>query len=237
MTGTAVPTLEIETRPGGRPKGTLASTTYATLRREIIAAELTPGTRLKIRTLCERLNVGLSPVREALNRLAAEGLVKQWDQHGFTVAPLTEEDLLDVTTTRCWLNEIGLRQSIAKGDAAWEEDVLVSCHRLTHLPRLVDEDAAYRTREWSAAHVAFHHSLICASGSSRLTKLCDELFDVAERYRHVARRYGRTRNAREEHRDIAEAAIARDSELAVRLLTEHFWRTTELGREALRHIS
>lgn len=219
-------------------KATLASSTYKALRREIITAELAPGARLKIRPLSERFNVGLSPVREALNRLSAEGLVKQWDQHGFTVAPLTEADLLDVTTTRCWFNEIGLRQSIAKGDAGWEESVLVSYHRLTRTPRFVDDDddPAIRTHEWSAAHMAFHHTLICASGSMRLTQLCDDLFDVAERYRHVARRYRRTRNATNEHKAIADEAIARNADEAVRLLNEHFWKTTELGCEALRQL-
>ncbi|MEJ8569942.1 GntR family transcriptional regulator [Microbaculum marinum] len=229
-------TLDTKSEGALRPKGTLATSTFATLRHEIIAGEIAPGARLKIRSLCDRLNVGISPVREALNRLTAEGLVKQWDQHGFTVAPLTEEDLVDVTTTRCWLNEIGLRKSIANGDAEWEEDVLLACHRLTHLPRLVKDDAAYRTREWSAAHMAFHHALVRASGSSRLTKFCDDLFDVAERYRHVSRRHGRTRNAADEHKAIADAAISRDADLAVRLLTEHYWRTTELGREALRQM-
>src|SRR5271155_5629741 len=85
--------------------GTLASSAYGRLRQEIITGDQVPGSRLHIKQLCDRLGIGLSPMREALNRLSAEGLVRQFDQRGFRVAPLNVEDLRDLTRMRCWLNE------------------------------------------------------------------------------------------------------------------------------------
>lgn len=217
-------------------KGTLASAAYYRLREEIITAELAPGSKLKIRNLCDRFEVGLSPIREALSRLATEGLVRQFDQRGFTVAPLTESDLTELTMARCWLNEIGLRQSIEKGGAQWEEQVVLSFHRLSRAKRLINDNPADRSAEWSAAHMEFHQALISASGSRWLTNICAQLFEAAERYRHVARRYGRSRNAINEHKQLMEAAINRKADEAVEVLKRHFWKTTEMGRKALSEL-
>ena len=217
-------------------KGTLASAAYSRLRQEIITAELPPGHKLKIRNLCDRFEVGLSPIREALSRLATEGLVRQFDQRGFTVAPLTESDLVELTMARCWLNEIGLRQSIEKGGAQWEEQIVLSYHRLSRAKRLINANPADRSVEWSTAHMDFHQALISASGSRWLTNICAQLFEAAERYRHVARRYGRSRNAINEHKQLMEAAIDRKPDEAVEVMKRHFWKTTEMGRKALSEL-
>src|SRR4029079_1707204 len=64
-------------------KETLASRVYDQLRQDIISVAVEPGEKLHIRSLCERFDVGLSPVREALSRLSSEGLVAQSDHRGF----------------------------------------------------------------------------------------------------------------------------------------------------------
>ncbi|XSC47418.1 GntR family transcriptional regulator [Bradyrhizobium sp. RDT10] len=78
-------------------KETLASHVYDRLRQDIISVAIEPGEKLHIRSLCERFDVGLSPMREALSRLSSEGLVAQSDHRGFAVAPMGEEDLVDIT--------------------------------------------------------------------------------------------------------------------------------------------
>jgi len=93
-------------------KETLASLVYDRLRQDIISVAIEPGEKLHIRSLCERFEVGLSPMREALSRLSSEGLVAQSDHRGFAVAPMDEEDLVDITRARCWLNELAIRKSI-----------------------------------------------------------------------------------------------------------------------------
>jgi len=215
-------------------KETLASFVYDRLRKEIISVAVPPGEKLHIRSLCERFEVGLSPVREALSRLSTEGLVAQNDHRGFTVAPISEADLADLTRARSWLNEIAIRKSIARGDAAWEETVVLSYHRLFRTPRFAPGVETERSEAWEIAHRNFHSSLISASGSDRLTHYCEQLFDSAERYRHVGRKAGVKGNRDKEHRQLMEAVVARDAETAARVITRHFERTAELVREVLR---
>lgn len=221
--------------PKSRRAGeTLASATYGSLRRDIIAGALSPGSQLRIRQLCERYGVGFSPIREALNRLSRDGLARQTDLCGFTVAPLSKAELEEITVTRCWLNELGLRQSIARGDTAWEERVVLAYHRLARVA--VDApglDPARSAEMNDAAHREFHASLLSACGSSFLMGYCEQLFDLGDRYRRLIKPTTRQVRQHDEHRLIMEAALARDAETAVDLLNRHLLRTAELAAQTL----
>lgn len=218
---------------GDASKQTLASSVYAQLRDEILTGGVRPDSRLNIRELCDRFSVGLSPMREALSRLSAEGLVQQSDNRGFSVMPVSVAELLDLTQARCWTNEIGLRESIAKGGAEWEESVLLSFHRLSRTPRHV-EGARDRNPAWERAHRAFHRALIEGSGSPWLIDTCERLFDATERYRHLARIAGISRgDLEDEHRAIMQDAVDRNADRAVVLLTMHFRRTADLVQNVL----
>jgi len=70
------------------------------LRSDIVSGAWSPGTKLKMRELLPRYDVGASPMREALARLAAEGFVEQHAQRGMRVPELTFEELQDLSTTR-----------------------------------------------------------------------------------------------------------------------------------------
>lgn len=214
---------------GTTTKTTRSSAIYVDLRAAILDGSFEPGTKLNVRELSTRFDTGLSPVREALNRLAMEGLADHMDNRGFIVSPVSMPELLDLTQARCWVNEIGLRRSIELGDASWEENVLVSCHRLSRTPRHSSEGERTPNPAWNLAHKAFHATLVSACGSNWLIETCDQLFDSAERYRSLARLAGVSRSdPRDEHQEIMEAALKRDAETATRLLTEHFQRTAQL---------
>lgn len=218
---------------GDASKQTLASSVYGQLRDDILTGSIRPDSRLNIRELCDRFSVGLSPMREALSRLSAEGLVQQSDNRGFSVMPVSVAELLDLTQARCWTNEIGLRESIAKGGAEWEESVLLSFHRLSRTPRHV-EGARDRNPAWERAHRAFHRALIDGGGSPWLIDTCERLFDATERYRHLARIAGVSRgDLEDEHRAIMQAAVDRQPDPAVELLTMHFRRTADLVQNVL----
>lgn len=228
-----MPTLHIV--PNEEPKETLASAAYDRLRQEIITVAIAPGAKLHIRSLCDRFGVGLSPMREALSRLSSEGLVSQSDHRGFAVAGLSEEDLVDLTRARCWVNEVAIRNSVANGDAAWEEAVVLSFHRLSRTPRFEPGSAETRSPNWERAHRVFHSSLIAASGSRRLEQYCENLFDSSERYRHVGRKAGiKGENRDHEHRALMEAAVARDADAAATLIKSHYEHTAELVRKVLK---
>ena len=223
-------TLKVATKGLGAKVGqeTLASAVYEQLRQDILTVTLPPETKLNIRALCDRFAVGLSPVREALSRLSMESLVLQVDHRGFTVAPLSLADLQDLTKARCWIDGLGLRQSIEIGDAAWEEGLLVSYHRLSRTPRFASEDNRTRSADWEAAHKQFHQQLVGGCGSRWLTTISGQLFEAAERYRHLGRLAGKSRMKEDEHRGIMDAALAHKADRAVELLTLHFNKTAEL---------
>jgi GntR family carbon starvation induced transcriptional regulator len=222
---------------GGVEQGgaTLASLAYERLRQDIINAQYVHGGKLPIQALCDRYDVGLSPMREALNRLSRDGLVIQNDRRGFAVAPLSRDHLEELTRTRCWVTELAVRESLARGDTAWEENVVLAHHRLTRIPRRLEgADGADYNPAWEQAHRAFHASLTAACGSRWLIAFCEQLFDAADCYRHLGR-ISSTRKGlrRDEHQAMVDAIVARDADGAVQLLHKHYRRTAELVRERL----
>ena len=208
--------------------------TYSRLRQDILDAVLAPNTRLKARELCVRYAAGLSPVREALNRLLSESLVRHSAQCGFTVASFSLSELDEIVRTRRWIDEIGIRNSVRDGDDAWEERVVMACHRLSRTPRYAGAVDTQRNPLWYSAHRSFHLSLIDACGSEWLKNFSMMLFDAIERYRAIARKPGLERTThQDEHRAIADAAVGRHADLAVLLLLKHYDLTAQLVREKL----
>jgi DNA-binding GntR family transcriptional regulator len=201
------------------------------LRDEILSGTIRPGAKLHVRDLSDRLGISISPVREALNQLTAQGLVQHSAQRGFTVPPANIDDLADLTLARIALNEVAVRDAIAHGSAQWEEDLLVAHHRLSRAER----KAEGRPADWELLHRRFHQALIDGCRSKRIRDYCSQLFDMADRYRLVSRLGPRAepRDVDAEHESILRAALARDADEAVRLLTEHVERTDHLVREAL----
>lgn len=209
----------------GGTGATLASQIFSSLRREIIAGQLKPGSKIKTQALSDRFGVGLSPVREALNRLASQGLIAQSDRRGFSVMPVSEKELADITETRIWVEGAALERSIERGTGTWEEEVLVAFHRLSRTPRFVLNSNA-DSDEWIDAHRSFHMSLLSACDSPWMIKFCAQVFEASERYRHLGGLApGARESAQEEHRAIMQAAIDRDKRKALDLLASHYRKT------------
>jgi DNA-binding GntR family transcriptional regulator len=178
--------------------------------------------------------VGGSPIREALNRLCSEGLVSQRDQRGFCVAPVGVDDLMELLRTRCWVNEIVLRESIARGDDAWEEAIVLAFHRLLRTREFLPDAPGTPNPDWEQRHRTFHSALIAACDSHWLRGFSEMLFDCADRYRHLSGHVQAEppRDIAGEHRAIMEATINRDTVTAVRLLNEHAILTADLLRRS-----
>jgi len=217
-----------------KPAGTLASSVYDRLRDDILSGALPPDDKLRTEALRERYGVGNSPLREALNRLSADGLVTREDQKGFRVATASRADLEELVKTRCWLEEIALRQSIENGGDEWEEAVVLQYHRLSRVRRSSSEDQYVVNFEWETRHRAFHLALLSACGSRWLMQYCAQLNDQADRYRQLAIvvSYPK-RNELNEHEGIMRAATSRDADEAVRLLLGHYDRTAGIIRHSI----
>ncbi|MGQ9364974.1 GntR family transcriptional regulator [Azospirillum sp. ST 5-10] len=207
---------------------------YARLRDDIIYGALTPGMKLKIDTLTERYDVGATPLREALSLLTSDGLVERLDQRGFRVAQVGEANFEELLRTRCWLEERALRESIEHGGREWEEGIVLALYHLSRTPRVSPDVDHEATLAWERRHREFHANLIAGCRSSMLLRFCAQLYDENNRYRYIARLSPDARtDAYEEHNRIAEAALARDADLAAARLVEHYHRTGELLRPRL----
>jgi GntR family transcriptional regulator, carbon starvation induced regulator len=207
---------------------TLATSIYARLRGDILRGVFRPGERLRLDALCERYEIGATPLREALNRLSAEELVNREEQRGFRVAPVSLSDLDELTKTLCWITELALRESIKNGDAAWEEAVVLTAHRLSRVPREGEGGYASFNPEWEERHRDFHLALIAACGSRWLIDFYAMLMDRNTRYRYLAFVDGsEPRDVEAEHQTIYDAVLARDADRAVAAANLHIRKTTD----------
>ncbi len=206
---------------------TLASSVYATLKGDIITGKLKPGHKLRLQVLKEDYNVGNSPLREALNRLSVNGLVMREENKGFKVSSASAEELQELVRTRCWLEEIALRESIRNGDDDYDERIVLAVHRLS---RASSKDSnAYSTPEHQDLHREFHQSILAACNSSILLKYCSQIQDQSFRYRNIAEvvQY-RTGHEEQEHQDIRDAILDRNADKAVELLCSHYQVTADI---------
>ena len=200
---------------------------YSKLRGDILRGVLEPRARLRVKEIAGRYGCGAIPTREALNRLAAEHLVVHSAQRGFTVAPISARDLRDLTRARSMLVEIAMREAVLKGDAAWEERVLLAYHRLTKVPRYLSLEPRTPNPAYDGPHREFHSALISGCGSQWVVSLCERLFDHAERYRNLSRKLAFTPRE-SEHKEILDAALARRLGETVALSKRHVEFTAEI---------
>src|SRR6185437_118215 len=98
-----------------------------------------PNSKVPVEWVVATYGAGSSPIREELTRLASEGLLDRRDQRGFSVVPVSVDDLEELTRTRCWLEAIALRESIEHRTQEWEERIVLALHHLTRTPRRLPE--------------------------------------------------------------------------------------------------
>jgi DNA-binding GntR family transcriptional regulator len=207
----------------------LAERTYRELRQAIVRGEFEPGARLRVEELARRFAVSSSPLREALNRLSGQGLVRALENRGFRVAPLSAQGVSDLARVRALVECDALRDSITHGSDAWEAQVVAAAHALSLTERRLGSVARPLDDDWSARHRRFHLSLYGACTSPLLLELADVLFDNAERYRRWAARYREVpRRKHDEHQQLVAAVLERDADAAVELLRRHIHRTEQL---------
>lgn len=193
-------------------KETISSRVLAELRGAILRTDLPPGSKINLDHLRTRFDASISPVREALARLTADGLVLFEDQRGFRVAPVSRAEFSDLAALRAELEPMALRSAVGRGGMDWESGVIRALHRLSRTPQ--DGQA----EDWLQAHDAFHLSLIAGAERPVLLQTCATLAELARRYRAWV---GLVGDAESDHAAIAAAATARDADAACRTLHAH----------------
>jgi DNA-binding GntR family transcriptional regulator len=203
--------------------------TYNLLRDAIIHAKYAPGEKLRIDHIGKELEASVGAVREALSRLTAEGFVVAEPQKGFVVAPISRQDLVDLTEVRIDIECRCLEDTIKRADLDWEGRIISLQHRLRVLDSQASDPDGIFTSQWHIVHTQFHDELTSACANTWWLRLRRQLFIQSERYRRLSAPYDETgRNVSAEHDAIANAALARDVETARQKMTEHLRRTTTI---------
>lgn len=195
---------------------TLAQQVYQHLRQGILANDYPPGASLREETLAAHFKVSRVPVREALRRLAAEGLVTLTPRQGAAVSSLSPKQFLDAYQVREALETLAIRLAIPK----------MTARALAGLEALNEEmrrrAAAGKTDAFFAANDAFHAFLVLQSENNDLASIHETLMDRMHRFRwpSLDLRGGMERSI-EEHEAILTAIRSGDADEAVRLLAAH----------------
>jgi len=215
----------------------LSEQAFRSLRRDVLVGHFEAGSKLKLDELQGHYGFSSSPLREALSRLAQEGLVRADERRGFRVAPIALDDLDDITHMRLMLDVQALASAIEHGDDAWEAGIVAAFHRLEKIESRFGDGALVLDDEWSEVHRNFHLGLLAACASERQRMWSASLFDQAERYRRFSARHRQVaRRKSTEHRKLMEATLRRDSETACALLAEHIRSTQRNVEAALRRM-
>jgi DNA-binding GntR family transcriptional regulator len=213
---------------------TLARVTYERLRSDVLAGHWQPGQKLLMHELRDRYEVGASPLREALNRLASEEWVVHNDQRGFMVAKATQAELDDLVNTRVEVESLAITQAFDRRTPEWEEQLVLAFHRLSRTPRSVEPDSYEENPEWERQHREFHRAMLAGCQSDLLMNFCEQLYDRAYRFRQLAAKKAyKQRNELDEHRAIYEAILEGRSQDAKALLAGHYRKTASIFEQGV----
>lgn len=198
------------------------------LRQDIVAGDLPPAAKLRLKDLADRYGIGITPLREALSRLAAEGFVHVEGQKGFSVPPVTSAHLADITRTRQILEPEALRLAMEVGDAAWEDEIVASLSLLKREVERRELDSPAWHDVYEAKHHRFHRALIAGCPLPTLRGFCDELYVQMTRYRRVMKAvlvdWSR---AIPVHEGLVTPVLGRDAPAAMAALRHHIGTTAD----------
>lgn len=217
--------MESSAKSGTRDGQNVAAI-HERLRAAILRGEIPAGEVTSQVTLGRELDVGRTPLREALRMLQREGLVISEPNRRVRIAELSGEDAEELYIMRISLEAVAIRitvPTLTSDDFAALEGYMA---QMEHYMKVGDQPGM-RT-----PHRAFHHLLVAASGP-RVSGQIAELFDHAERYRLRFGATGSWEDRRAEHRGILDAAAAGDADLAAERLAAHYAHTAALVFDAL----
>jgi DNA-binding GntR family transcriptional regulator len=199
---------------------TLGTRTAEEIRRRVLsmAPGFRPGDRLYLHTLAGELGVSTTPVREALNLLAADGLVELLPRRGARVVRPSEDDLDDLVAVRSGLEMLAVR--LARGRIDTHEAVQLTEY-LESCARAIE---ANDIPAWHANDESFHRALVAASHSRRLLDLYDTLLAQAQLVMASYTPYHpeMLRESLAEHRELVRQLAKGDARLSEKALSAHW---------------
>lgn len=216
-----------------QPAFTKNAYVYEELRRRILSGDLAEGQPIAQGPLAAELGVSTTPMREALRRLGAEGMVTIDAHRDARVARLTADEAHSLFEIRERLDPLAAGQAARRGTAEEIREIEEAARLIRPLSDGTDLDGM-------AAHREFHRTIHRASHNLLLLGLLESLWDKADRYRQVALRaepvsLEESERVRREHEALTAAIVAREPDLAEQIALEHVAHS--LGRRAIEALS
>lgn len=208
------------------------------LRSDIVNGDFQPNTRLKFAELKKRYDAGIGTLREALTHLVSEGFVTLKANKGFAVAPVSREELLEITEHYIEFERRAISSSITNGNDEWEAQIVSAHHRLNAIEKKTWEQRVKRHSEWVIRHREFHETLVAACDGEWLFRLRSLMFDQLERYRFLTKMAPKGMGGRKriEHKKIMEAVLERDIKNATLLMDSHVRDTSKKAVKLLENF-
>lgn len=215
-------------------RGTTPRSALDAVRSAILAGDWAPGEKLSPGVLAEQCGTSNTVIREALTRLVGDGLVTSERNRGFFVRELRLRELQDLTELRCTTEALAARLAVERGDLRWESELIAAHHQLSRTPRRVPGEPARISADWDAEHRRFHALLIAPCDCAPMVRLAENLADSTALYRRwaAASAAASRRDVEAEHRQLLEAALARDAQALGALLRSHYEATVSVVLEA-----
>ena len=214
-------------RSGQLHRSTTKESVAVWLRREIVEERIAPGERLSLKQVTDQLQVSLTPVREAFEALAAEGLLRIDPFKGARVTELTAEEYEEIFLMRVGLEGLAHRLGA-------EQISEVDCRELEKwLERMAKASGKDDVGAFLEADRAFHEIIFAASGRRSLRDRIMSLRIANERYTRAVYRMpkGGMRDTITSHRQILEACHKRQGKRAEKLMMDDLRVTYESFRE------
>jgi DNA-binding GntR family transcriptional regulator len=191
---------------------TKAEAVYGEIRRRILSGVLEPSAPLNQEALAPEFGVSVTPVREAVRRLEAEGLVHFQAHKSVIVAPLSFNELREIYDIRLTLDPYAASLATSK----------VTDEELNEVERRARAPLSDDPLEQVALNHAFHRCIYARSGNGLLTEILDRLWERTDRYRiMLVSRDVHVLAAAREHVEIAAAMRARKPRAVARLTRAH----------------
>jgi DNA-binding GntR family transcriptional regulator len=210
----------------------LADQAYETIKSDIITCVLEPGQQVAQSQLVERYQTGVTPVREALQRLAQEGFVQAIPRFGYVVSPLTFSDIHEMFELRSIVETAGVRLATVRGS----EKQLEAISEAANFTYVYKNRQSYS--DFLERNTAFHRSIAVAAGNERLVAFISKLLDELTRVFHVGLDLrDSAEEMRDEHIALARVLRERDPDRAEQLVRSQISRSQERVLEALTNRS
>jgi GntR family carbon starvation induced transcriptional regulator len=221
----------VEPAPADSRKSALTNNqlVYEQLHARLLSGRILPGAKISIAALAAEMRVSAGAVREALAKLEANGLVISESQRGYRATQVSEADLIQLVEARIHVEKLCLAEAIKHGDLNWEGSIVAALHRLNRLHERDVADNTHISPEWADAHSEYHQAIVDGCPNVWLRRMHGMLYQQSERYRQLSYPIALgKRDIPREHRELLDALLRRDTELAQLLMTRHLRTTVDL---------